>query len=394
MMAMQENRNISLIWMFIFVCLQCLVVKSLPISTSTAVSINHTVHSQTDKGSGTLVDPTAMTTQNITPNDTNNESNENVNTHNKTTVNTLIDNKTSNGQANKISTLWIGTTNTTVSPTSQTPTLTKSLETKTTNSTVSPTSQTPTITKTTTDVNKSPASPKNDITESPTSKNHDESPKNKTPESTTNKNPDESLKNKTPESTTNKNPDESLKNKTPESTTNKNPDELTNKNLPPNSATSKKPTGSGGQNELSTTKKPNKTQDQSVINKSTTTKKPTESPDQNVQNKIPGSKISLDTGETNDGKKDENKKPMNSGTLYEDDEDSGGHFMAYFITFVVICIAGYIIYHNKQKILAFILEGKKDGSRRRPNSKEYKRLKTDEVMPSLEKNTSDNKYIY
>jgi hypothetical protein len=46
--------------------------------------------------------------------------------------------------------------------------------------------------------------------------------------------------------------------------------------------------------------------------------------------------------------------------------------------------------------LAFILEGKKEGggTRRRPNSNEYKRLKTEEVMPSLEKSAPSNKYIY
>jgi hypothetical protein len=33
-----------------------------------------------------------------------------------------------------------------------------------------------------------------------------------------------------------------------------------------------------------------------------------------------------------------------------EEQDSSGHFMAYFITFAVVCIAGYIIYHNKQKV--------------------------------------------
>lgn len=27
-----------------------------------------------------------------------------------------------------------------------------------------------------------------------------------------------------------------------------------------------------------------------------------------------------------------------------------GHFMAYFLTAVVLCVAGYVIFHNKQKV--------------------------------------------
>ena len=41
---------------------------------------------------------------------------------------------------------------------------------------------------------------------------------------------------------------------------------------------------------------------------------------------------------------------IGTGLPVEKEEDSGGHFMAYFITFTIVCIAGYIIYHNKQKV--------------------------------------------
>ena len=41
---------------------------------------------------------------------------------------------------------------------------------------------------------------------------------------------------------------------------------------------------------------------------------------------------------------------IGTGLPVEEEEDSGGHFMAYFITFAIVCIAGYIIYHNKQKV--------------------------------------------
>ena len=34
-----------------------------------------------------------------------------------------------------------------------------------------------------------------------------------------------------------------------------------------------------------------------------------------------------------------------------DEEDSSGHFMAFFLTATVLCVAGYVIFHNKQKVM-------------------------------------------
>ena len=37
--------------------------------------------------------------------------------------------------------------------------------------------------------------------------------------------------------------------------------------------------------------------------------------------------------------------------VYEEEKSAGaGHFMAYFLTAVVLCVAGYVIFHNKQKV--------------------------------------------
>lgn len=56
-----------------------------------------------------------------------------------------------------------------------------------------------------------------------------------------------------------------------------------------------------------------------------------------------------------------------------DAEDS--HFYAYFMTMVVVCIIGYLVFHNKQKILALALEGRsRKGTRRRPNTSAYRKL--------------------
>ncbi|KAK3089993.1 hypothetical protein FSP39_008297 [Pinctada imbricata] len=82
---------------------------------------------------------------------------------------------------------------------------------------------------------------------------------------------------------------------------------------------------------------------------------------------------------------------------YEEESSGAGHFMAYFLTAVVLCVAGYVIFHNKQKIVAFIVEGRNGRqSSRRPNKSGYKKLTPsgDDVLPKLEKSTSSSQYIY
>ena len=34
---------------------------------------------------------------------------------------------------------------------------------------------------------------------------------------------------------------------------------------------------------------------------------------------------------------------------------SSAHFMGYFLTAIVLCIAGYVVFHNKQKVNIFFL---------------------------------------
>uniref|UniRef100_A0A0B7AQQ0 MANSC domain-containing protein n=1 Tax=Arion vulgaris TaxID=1028688 RepID=A0A0B7AQQ0_9EUPU len=84
--------------------------------------------------------------------------------------------------------------------------------------------------------------------------------------------------------------------------------------------------------------------------------------------------------------------------IENDEEPSSGHFLAYFLTAVVICISGYIIYHNKQKILAFVIEGRNNGRGGRQRSKEvkYTQLKSnvEEVLPSLEQGATSKNFVY
>ncbi|GAB1862284.1 Trans-Golgi network integral membrane protein 2 [Camponotus japonicus] len=69
--------------------------------------------------------------------------------------------------------------------------------------------------------------------------------------------------------------------------------------------------------------------------------------------------------------KQENLRNPNIRT--EDDS----HLFTYFTVVTVACIAGYIGYHNKQKILAIVLEGRRsrsNRSRRRPSTANYRKL--------------------
>ncbi|XP_027049839.1 trans-Golgi network integral membrane protein 2-like isoform X2 [Pocillopora damicornis] len=72
-------------------------------------------------------------------------------------------------------------------------------------------------------------------------------------------------------------------------------------------------------------------------------------------------------------------------------EHRSSHFAAYFLTSIVMVFAAYALYHNRQKIIAIIIEGKSDDSSRRRG---YRKLETnvEEAMPSLK--SANSTYVY
>ncbi|XP_014667807.1 PREDICTED: trans-Golgi network integral membrane protein 2-like isoform X14 [Priapulus caudatus] len=86
------------------------------------------------------------------------------------------------------------------------------------------------------------------------------------------------------------------------------------------------------------------------------------------------------------------------GNYGDEDEDESTHFMRYFVMTALVAVLGYVAFHNKQRIIAIIVEGRRPGggAARRPRKAAYARLDTnvEEAMPSMRTTVNSSSFIY
>nr|KAF7406699.1 hypothetical protein H0235_014355 [Vespula pensylvanica] len=90
-----------------------------------------------------------------------------------------------------------------------------------------------------------------------------------------------------------------------------------------------------------------------------------------------GQPISEDNLDDNFGISVKSDISVQKGNYHNIKDDDESHFFTYFAIISFAFIAGYIAYHNKQKILAIVLEGrrsKNNRGRRRPSTANYRKL--------------------
>lgn len=108
-------------------------------------------------------------------------------------------------------------------------------------------------------------------------------------------------------------------------------------------------------------------------------------------NEVPASDENYDKVDLLGGKEDFGEKTIiDNGGKFSDDEDS--HFFAYFLTIMVTAIIFYLIFHNKQRIIALIIEGRAPSNRGRRLSRKVRYHKLDNNLEEAITATKGAKY--
>ncbi|XP_066591205.1 trans-Golgi network integral membrane protein TGN38-like isoform X2 [Prorops nasuta] len=103
---------------------------------------------------------------------------------------------------------------------------------------------------------------------------------------------------------------------------------------------------------------------------------PGECGDEEASNCTPDKDTQLDDNGMDTGPNNQDSSvKLSHANILKGEEES--HFYTYLTVISVICVAGYFGYHNKQKMIAMILEGRRsrhNRSRRRPSTATYRKL--------------------
>lgn len=85
--------------------------------------------------------------------------------------------------------------------------------------------------------------------------------------------------------------------------------------------------------------------------------------------------LTVDESNDQDTVKGKTEKKDNKANVYQQEENTeNSHFFAYLVCAVILVAVLYIASHNKRKIIAFVVEGRRSRGTRRPKTSDYHKL--------------------